>query len=786
MAEVVQIKTEFDGKQAVGGLIQIEKEAKKGGKSLAQMQADAEELREQLESTASGTKEFERLRKEVVKADSEIQTLSKTMEGMDAEGKAGELGKVAGGIGSIATASALAFGNNEDAEAFFETFATGLAVTEAFKGGIEAASGVMRLFQLGVIQDTAAKIANTVATIGMTIATGALNVAVGVATAAQWLWNAAMTANPIGLIVVGVAALAAGVLYAVGALDGIIDGFTEWGKAILIMLPPIWLLVEAYDALFGEEAKKQEQIKKGIRDEAKARDQRINDINRVRKAEKKAHEDRQKAYDVYIDTLEAAGESSFKARLSQLKDILAEKEAVLESSNAKLQSYIDYYMNVAALRGQSTDDFKAQMKRQGVDFDKLQARFKKAQQDQVNGVQYAQNEITRLTREHNKELADEAKAKQDELDKLADDALKRQREIFKQLDDLEVQDDPVAKAMLDFERKTEFLNEALPEENALRIAFEKELYKQLDEIEEERLKKLEEEREKLRELEEEDLQRRIDAIRALDDVEAERDPVAKAMLDFERKIETLDATIPEENALIVAYEQQLIDELALLDQEAKDAEVDRAKEAAEEIEKIRNEKIEAAKNGIESIANVSNIVEELQVAQAGDNEEKKERIRKASFKRTKALQLSLAIVDGFKAVTSSLALSPIALGPVPNPAGIASLAFAVTTSAANIAKIATSKYSGGGAAPVSSPSLSGASGSVGGGSINSAASTVPSGGADFNLDSSPQVSSGSDPQSSGQSQTGSGEIKVRAVVVESDVTNSQLAVGAINSQASFN
>lgn len=38
-------------------------------------------------------------------------------------------------------------------------------------------------------------------------------IATGVVTAAQWAWNAAMTANPIGLIIVGIAALVAGIVW---------------------------------------------------------------------------------------------------------------------------------------------------------------------------------------------------------------------------------------------------------------------------------------------------------------------------------------------------------------------------------------------------------------------------------------------------------------------------------------------------------------------------------------------------------------------------------------------
>ena len=80
------------------------------------------------------------------------------------------------------------------------------------------------------------------------------------------------------------------------------------------------------------------------------------------------------------------------------------------------------------------------------------------------------------------------------------------------------------------------------------------------------------------------------------------------------------------------------------------------------------------------------------------------------FKIIKALQLSGAIIDGAKAVTAALAMSPVAIGIAPNPVGIASLATAVTTSALNIAKIASTQFqsTGGGSnsASVSPPSTS--------------------------------------------------------------------------------
>jgi hypothetical protein len=86
------------------------------------------------------------------------------------------------------------------------------------------------------------------------------------------------------------------------------------------------------------------------------------------------------------------------------------------------------------------------------------------------------------------------------------------------------------------------------------------------------------------------------------------------------------------------------------------------------------------------------------------------------FNTNKALQLGGAVIDGFKAITSSLSMSPIAIGPIPNPAGIASLAFAAITTAASIAKIAASKFQEGTApaATVTAPSVDG--GGDGGGS----------------------------------------------------------------------
>lgn len=142
-------------------------------------------------------------------------------------------------------------------------------------------------------------------------------------------------------------------------------------------------------------------------------------------------------------------------------------------------------------------------------------------------------------------------------------------------------------------------------------------------------------------------------------------------------------------------------------------------------------------------------------------------VAKKQFAVNKAMQLGMAVIDGFKSITSSLAQSPIAIGPIPNPAGIASLAFAAVTAAANIAKIAASKFEGGGTPTAPNPPMVGGGGGEGGGTAPT--SFQPS--TFFGLGQT-------------EANTGGNEMKPQRVyVVESDITDSQDNMRAIKARA---
>lgn len=61
--------------------------------------------------------------------------------------------------------------------------------------------------------------------------------------AAQWLWNIALNANPIGLIVVGIFALIGVIILAIAKWD-------EWGAALMVFMGPIGLVIGAFKSVY--------------------------------------------------------------------------------------------------------------------------------------------------------------------------------------------------------------------------------------------------------------------------------------------------------------------------------------------------------------------------------------------------------------------------------------------------------------------------------------------------------------------------------------------------------
>jgi hypothetical protein len=150
------------------------------------------------------------------------------------------------------------------------------------------------------------------------------------------------------------------------------------------------------------------------------------------------------------------------------------------------------------------------------------------------------------------------------------------------------------------------------------------------------------------------------------------------------------------------------------------------KEKITELEREKQEKIrqlnletfqanlDLAQQGVTALQGLADVAFANKMSKVKKGSKEEEALARKQFEFNKKLQLAGAIIDAGKAVTASLAQAPVAIGAVPNPAGIASLAFVAIASAANIAKIAATKYESSNApSSTTTPSIGG--GGEGGG-----------------------------------------------------------------------
>ena len=127
-------------------------------------------------------------------------------------------------LGTIITVGALVLG-------FFAAWKAILISTEIVLGIYNIALGVT-----GALTGIA-----SIAIGQSAIALGAYRIAAGLATAAQWLWNIALDANPIGLIIIGIAAL-------IALVYEITKHWNEWGAAISLFIGPLGTVISLIES----------------------------------------------------------------------------------------------------------------------------------------------------------------------------------------------------------------------------------------------------------------------------------------------------------------------------------------------------------------------------------------------------------------------------------------------------------------------------------------------------------------------------------------------------------
>lgn len=242
--------------------------------------------------------------------------------------------------------------------------------------------------------------------------------------------------------------------------------------------------------------------------------------------------------------------------------------------------------------------------------------------------------------------------------------------------------------------------------------------------------------------------------------------IAQAVKDAEDKYALDGITAADE--LLIAEEQKK--KIAEINKKYTDAEV-AATLAAEKEKADKKIKLEQDVRG--TINNLTETAFALSNRFGKQDEASREKRAKRQFQIAKTMQLSMAIMDGIKAAQASLAVSPLTVLGVPNPGAISALAFTISTSLANVAKIASTQYG--------SKSAGGDSGGAppAGGGDATAGGGAPS----FSL-----FGQGNNQNTTGAAQdveNKSNQLTVKAIVVESDVTSTQNKVKKMQENATL-
>lgn len=267
-------------------------------------------------------------------------------------------------------------------------------------------------------------------------------------------------------------------------------------------------------------------------------------------------------------------------------------------------------------------------------------------------------------------------------------------------------------------------------------------------------------------------------------VQAELNALIKPKVDFKPSALVVDPNEPVDTAegQKIADTQSLNALLASINDDAMLEQTAKEKKMADEIAAYKKQKAEeeridknnqaqqdlqTARDGLQAIQNVSDIFFTAKLSGLKKGSAEEEKVLKKQFQLNKKLQIAAATVDGLKAGLASLAVSPLTILGIPNPAGIAAFVATVTTSAAVIAKIAATKFEGGGGGGVSVPNTGGG----GGGSIASPnAPTIPT----FN------------PQGTIIPQNNNNRNEaVKAYVLEDDVSSTQNRIRDIKTKALY-
>lgn len=207
--------------------LEIDINAKGATTSLGQLEEEAERLNEELRKVPLGTKAFKDLKQELVGVNKQIKNTELSMEALDNEQVASELGSVAGAVGDVSAAFILLGGGGGAIEDTVRNIEKAIGISMAFKGAIEGTQSAMKLFNNIIKNSTAFQKLNNATTIVASTVMGLFSKSVDTTSKSFKFLRGAIIATGIGALVVLVGELIANFDKIKNALNGVNDASKE-------------------------------------------------------------------------------------------------------------------------------------------------------------------------------------------------------------------------------------------------------------------------------------------------------------------------------------------------------------------------------------------------------------------------------------------------------------------------------------------------------------------------------------------------------------------------------
>ena len=532
-----------------------------------------------------------------------------------------------------------------------------------------------------------------------------LKAAIMASTVVQRILNVVMTMNPIGLIVAGIGALIAGVMLLAQPIIDLYNWFvgtddaaekaaettSDLAKAQAEVNRELDRAISKLEKLRGEQQTAHDQRIRQLKlegasikeitdaEEQKAKDNLKNTQDQIKEVEKAVAKQRvieEKAF-AHSQKLAKKNATSIEAANAMLRHLSAFKELKEHKEKlAKLKSQeIDHQQDVTQITQDGQAERLAKWKA-------YQAKKKQAEADRLSATRAIEDAEQNLkVKNRQKDLEDIAKNKELETG----ERLRLEKQALDEIEKLELESIRLANA-----RKIEDIknNEKLKKDEKLeleRLAL-LELKQQEQEIEDKFNSIIDQKEDAIN-------QKRIEKQNAIHDLQVEliqnkEDKELQLLIQsYDKKFELANGNAELEKQLT----EQLGADIEAINQKYNEQEIANNKEKEDKKKADREAALAGVGNALSALSGLSAALTDAELARAGDDEAKKERIRKKAFERDKKLQLASAIVTGIQSVmgayNSNIGIPVV--GPVLAPIMAAVTALTV---AANIAKIKATKY----------------------------------------------------------------------------------------------